>query len=407
MSKRQVLLAVGLLMCCSTAWSQDGGVTPLIGEYYFSNDHQYFAPAVWEDLGRNRKANTGWYGAISRMRVYVSRQGDETRIVGPDGGDWAWGNRVDLGYMTEADHGWAFSAYDIDPSGSGIELIRRPQLNRVNEDELDILEDPTTVAFADLLPLLDRNNQFTNTRDFDEINSFNTTKITNFEAMKSFRMPALHNGGVFEPMVGLRYMKLRDLTSDDKYLRFTLAEFNGGRDDAQPFPPNAFPGQVLPGQTFSSTPALVLDPDQIIEQLVLDDAFYLNNLFLAQVGFRLSVPHGRWKLNHELRAFCGQNWQQFTRIADTISILYDGVGDNSQIIQDELRRNRLDGNHTEFVFGSEARAEAAYHMTRDLMMNVGVQYTYLAQGIGRGNLLQRNEQDFSHLSVIFGVVYNH
>ena len=420
MSKRHILLAVVGLMMWSTAsaWSQ--GVTPLIGENYFSNDHQYFAPAVWEDLGRNRKANTGWFATISRMRTYMDRQEESTRLVGPDGGDWTWGYSVDVGYMTEDDHGWLFAGFDIQPSGDGISLFRQPQLNRVNETINEGLEDADSPpSFADLLPVIGQNNQFTNQRDFDQIKSFNTTKVTSIEGMKTWRMPAFHNRGVFEPMMGLRYMKIRDLTSDDQYLRYTEDEFFGGRNTIQQEPPivinnpdgsvTVYPQgvNVLPGQIVSQTPALLLDEDQLIEQLVFDDAYFLNHLVLAQIGFRVQVPAGRWMLNHELKAFCGNNWQEFERIIDIWSLRYDGNTDDDMVINDEVRRVRPgSANLTEFVFGSEARATAAYHVTRDLKMNLGVQHTYVAQGIGRGNRFVVNDQAFGHLSVIFGVQYN-
>ena len=409
MSKRHLLLAVTLMtLPVVTAMAQEGGATALIGAHHFSNDHQYFAPAVWEDLGRHRRANTGWFAQLSRMQVLTGRQNDSTRLVGPDGSDWSTGYRVDVGYMTDANHGWVFSGQDIN-AADGYELVRRPQLNRINEDELDILEDllddPTSdVTLTDLLPLVDRNNEFSFVRHFDEINSYNTTKLTSYEGMKSWRMPAFANGGYIQPMVGMRYMKVRDMTTDDKYLRHNPLEFFGGRDTVNLIP---LPGGTLtPGQVMSVTPATLLDPLQLIEQLIYDDAYWLNHMVLAQVGFRMQVPHGRWTLNHELKAYCGQNWQQFSRVIDTYSILYDGNTDNSMIVQDELRRNRQDGNDTEFVFGTEARMEAAYHMTRDIMFNAGVQYNYMAQGVARGNQLLKNEQDFGQLSFIFGFVYN-
>lgn len=406
MSNRHLLLAVTLVAAhAAAALAQNGGATALVAPHHFSNDHQYFAPAVWEDLGQNRKPNTGWFAQLSRMRVLTGRQTDGTRLVGPDGADWSWGYRADVGFMTEANHGWAFSAMDINNSGDGFSLFRRPQLNRLNEDELALLEDPETeVTLEDLLPPIGLNNQFTNTRAFDQITTFNSSKLTSFEGMKSWRFPAFHRGGYIEPMVGMRYVKLRDMTSDDKYLRFTEDEFNGGRDNVIV---GSFPNvSVNPGPVSSFTPALVLDPDQLIEQLVYDDAYWLNHMVLAQIGFRMKVPQGRFTLNHEAKAFCGQNWQEYSRIVDTYSLLYDGVGDGSEIIQDEVRRNRLDGNDSEFVFGAEARAEAAYHLTRDVMLNAGVQYTYLAQGVGRGNDIFQNEQDFGQFSFIFGFVYN-
>ena len=352
--------------------------TPFIAEGRFENDHQYFAPAIWEDLGRNKTANTGWFADLNRLYVYMERPDASTRLVGYAGGDWTWGNRIDIGYMAESNHGWFWSGYDINSPGA-VDFTRFEQINRVNEDFNDFIEDPTADDLVIQLPVIDRNNQFTNARDFDRHVSINTAKVTSVEMMKTWRMQPLHNRGIIEPMVGMRYVKLRDITRVDSYLRLDT--------DGLPL----------------DEP---VDEDAEIEVLTNDTANFLNHMVLAQVGLRLQVPQGRWNLRHEMRAFCGNNWQQFDRAANTLRIRYDGTGNNAQIDLTDFSRQRASGNLTEFVFGADARAEAAYHLTQDFMLNTGIQYQYIAQGVGRGNNFFSNEQDFGMLSVVFGLTYN-
>lgn len=380
MSKRHLslLMMFATLLGLGASAARAQQYTPFIEPNHFDNDHQYFAPAYWEDLGRVREANTGWFLDLHRMYVYMERPDPDTRLVGPGGGDWTWGNRFDVGYMTEANHGWLWSAYDINSPNAQI-TTRFEQINRVNEDFLDFIEDPTADDLELQLPVLDRNNPLTNARDFDADTTLNSAKLTNIEMMKVWRMRPLHNRGVLEPMLGMRYIKLRDMTLDESYLRLD--------EDGLPL----------------DEP---VDSDAEIEVLTFDNANFLNHLVLAQVGLRLQVPKGRWMLNHEMRAFCGPNWQEFSRSVSTLRIRYDGSGTNSEVELTDFNKQRTSGNGNEFVFGADARAEAAFLMTRDLSLSTGVHYQYMAQGIGRGNNLFENEQDFGMLSVVFGVVYN-
>ena len=63
-------------------------------------------------------------------------------------------------------------------------------------------------------------------------------------------------------------------------------------------------------------------------------------------------------------------------------------------------------NNTQFVWGGEVRAEAAYELTRDVSLRFGLEFIDLGQGIGRGNTLQFNNQDVIMTGLTFGLTVN-
>jgi hypothetical protein len=60
----------------------------------------------------------------------------------------------------------------------------------------------------------------------------------------------------------------------------------------------------------------------------------------------------------------------------------------------------------EFVFGTELRAEAAYDITRYIQLRGGVQFLDFGRGIGRGNDITLNDQDFLMVGATFGLAVN-
>ena len=94
-------------------WEPDhpGLVQPQIPLNYFEPDFQFFAPADVGTFGGYPDPNIGFF--FSYERLYWNVQRSETDAA-PYEGDFTWGNRVDLGYMMDTDHGWLVTAFHLD-----------------------------------------------------------------------------------------------------------------------------------------------------------------------------------------------------------------------------------------------------------------------------------------------------
>ncbi|MGY8771359.1 MAG: hypothetical protein ACKVH8_23340 [Pirellulales bacterium] len=122
-------------------------------------DYQWFAPPITEQYGSDTiDANTGIFFEYHRLSMNVGR--GET-AEGSFQGDSTHGTRIDAGWMSEEDHGWLFSAWNLDgPANEGI-----------------------------------------NSGDFNSV-----------ELNKTWRLDQFHKGSYFEPMIGLRYAQFNDKT---------------------------------------------------------------------------------------------------------------------------------------------------------------------------------------------------
>jgi len=127
------------------------------GEWDFDHDLAPFSPVITEDYGGEPvAANTGWFFNYDRIYMNVSRARAAPQ---PFDGDFTWGNRYDVGYMTETGHGWLFSGLKIDG----------PQLPGINQGSLG-----------------------------------------GAELNKTWRLDPFHHGGYVEPFVGVRFVQVND-----------------------------------------------------------------------------------------------------------------------------------------------------------------------------------------------------
>lgn len=110
-----LMAAIAVVVGLSTAASA-GDLGPVfIDPDYFEPDLQFFAPADVDYFGDPTPPETGWFFAYDRMYVGVSRPDNASR---PWDLDQTWGNRFDMGYMTEDDGGLWVSFMHIDgPTG--------------------------------------------------------------------------------------------------------------------------------------------------------------------------------------------------------------------------------------------------------------------------------------------------
>ena len=60
----------------------------------------------------------------------------------------------------------------------------------------------------------------------------------------------------------------------------------------------------------------------------------------------------------------------------------------------------------EFVFGGEIRADAAFEITRDVSIQMGVNFLEFGRGVGRGRTLQANDEDLTIVGFNGGVIIN-
>jgi hypothetical protein len=58
------------------------------------------------------------------------------------------------------------------------------------------------------------------------------------------------------------------------------------------------------------------------------------------------------------------------------------------------------------VVATDIRAQAAYEVTRDVKLQVGMQYLGFFDGIGRGQFISYNSQDLHLIGLTFGFEVN-
>lgn len=346
-------------------------VNPFIDPLDFNPDFQWFAPADLGEFGQPPDPNTGWFGAFNRMYYWVPRP--ETEASYTDG-DFTWGNRVDIGYMTDENHGWWVSGIHVDGPQAFLTLIQ-PRINRYNPDDTTTDDDVTEV-----FPVQDRNDIYTGARDIFLRQSLNVANISGFEINRTWRLDRLHYGGVLEPLIGFRFLQFRDYTQRSGYQRF---------DDTGVT--NPFPNDT-----------------DVIEEITSSLSQWRNDMVGGQFGIRWSGQHNHWKLSSDWRIFAFNNFQNYQNIFDTYQILYDGVGDGSAITTEKYTQRVVYTHDAHFVYGTEVRTEAAFELTRDIAIMGGLQYLGMFQGIARGNRFSPGDlnQEVHTFGITFGASLN-
>ncbi len=340
---------------------------PFIEPDTFRPDLQFFAPAEVSDFGGGDGPNVGFFADYDRVYLNWSRPDGESSFESPFEGDFGWGNRLELGYMTEEDTGWSFTGWHLSGPNEGIHVLQE-RLNRFNEDD-DPNADP-----EDREPILGDRNP----RIYDVTQSINRADLSSFEINKIWRRKTFHNGGVFEPLVGVRYVNMKDYYRRDSYNRFA---------------------EDLVGE-ITGIPS-VSGPYEVYEQ---EKAIYDNVMLGGQIGFRLSHVVGHWNLSGEFRAFALQNFQHLMNKDLTTTTRYSGLGGDVELeIKDQVRSHE---SNDEFVWGGEIRGDASYELTRDIAVQFGFVIMDFGQGIGRGNTTATSDQDLFIGGLTFGLTLN-
>jgi Putative beta barrel porin-7 (BBP7) len=328
---------------------------PFIDPGYFGNpDFQLFAPPEVSDFSGGEPPNTGIYATYDRTYVNVSRPSDATSFNSEGQGDFTWGNRWELGYMTEERSGWQGVLWHVNGPNetfTSAEDVSSIDIQVGGAAAVAQIVDPVAV---------------------DTINQF---KMSSFELNKVWRRKEFHNGAVLEPLLGFRYINARDF--------FQRQQFT----EVSPLP------AVTP--TFRITDT--------------EKSIFENQLIGGQLGGRLFRQRGHWLLSADVKFFAMANFQYLTHDVSQ-SILVDPqfvTGANSiEIVGTDIASSRLYDRNTEFVWGGEVKGEAAYEVTRDISLRFGFVFLDLGQGIGRGRIISQDNQSVQMAGLTFGFTIN-
>ncbi len=360
----------------------DGEHLPFRDPFAFDPDFRWFEPVYDADLADmkpKKRANTGWYGSYDRMVLWLSRPENESSEWLLDSGS---GNRYDLGYMLDEDHGWAMTYMNL--GVSAYDGIDRERLNRYNLGELEGEPEPAGPPFGEVVPVSDGNNFGFNNRFVALRDSENVADFHSFELNKTWRLEPYHYGGMLEPLVGFRYMRFQDT-----YQRMT---YNEGVFVDPYFP--AYPDiAVLNG-----------------EQVLTDRSEATNDMVGGQFGFRYFKFVDRFRYSAELRVFSMANFQSNRRQTHTELTLYDDDQTDAAVAHYIRQKGEpLYARSDEFAFGYDIRSEVSYTLTRMIELRGGFQMIDIAQGLwrgGLGNVDNRTDQRGIMAGFTFGVALN-
>jgi hypothetical protein len=355
---------VGTQMSAAAGTEAFWNFQPFIDPGYFQPDFQWFAPAEVSDYGGGEPPNHGIYVTFDRTYVNVTRPIDRFSFGSGNQGDFTWGNRMEVGYMTGDPKGWQAVLWHVNGPNENVP----PQ--SFNQQFID----PVSGALAQIPTP-------------GAIDSLNNLKMSVFELNRVWRQKPLHNGSIFEPFFGYRYTNLKDF-----YRRETLV------------------------QEFQVNPPVTLGAGA--DEFLLNNSHsctFENNMHGGQLGARLFRQRGHWLLSGEVRMFAMANFQTL-KIVNQQSFLPNPDILNVQGTADDfinffgfggdINRQIFYQHHTQFVFGGEVRGEASYELTRDVNLRVGFVFLDLGQGVGRGDQMGLNNQAVQMAGVTFGFTVN-
>jgi hypothetical protein len=385
----------------------------------FRPDFQFFAPSEASnyEFGADRDSPRGFFFTYDRIWISVTRPETTVPVSPPSNlntpfandrfayvhensspfnGDFTWGNRLEMGFVDASDRGWDMVAWHVDGPNRDNSLDvydRQIAIGTLTTDFMGpnggtqnannggggVGTTTTTVNPVDFHGLLP--NEFlgtdvlANDAPLVASHSVNLAKMSGFEINRILERQEFHNGAVWEPLVGLRYIQFKDFWRMRVYQR---SDINlDGIDDA--------------------------------EFYTIDQNSFLNNMLGGQLGVRIFKQTGHWNLSTEVRMFGLQNFQAYYAQrdsyvwSDTIPIPAPGPRSVELVTHD---RNVFNANNQEFVWGGELKMEAAYQLTRDISFRTGFLFLDLGKGVGRGRDLTYNSQDVQMFGYTFGFTLN-
>lgn len=363
---------------------------PPADPFAFDPDFRWFEPVYDMDLmdmKPSKRASTGWFATYDRLNLYGSRPETEDPNASETRLDSGWGHRYQVGYMVpREDNGWMFTYTDM---GVGeFFTVRRERLNRYNGDQVvggsggGSAVDPNN--FGEIVPAADQNNQGFGYRFYDIADTENVFSYDSYELNKIWRLEPYHYGGILEPMVGFRWIRLKDTNAFQEY------------DSPLDF-------DEIPFTAFGAS-----------ERLITNTAITEQEMVTAQVGFRYFKFHDRFTYSTDFRVFTGGSFQTSKATRATEITIYDEdtvtIGDPPLIIinretEPEYLRNE------EYMVGFDVRGEVSYQLTKMISVRGGFQLIDLATGVWRGggsNLVPEGDQDqdLQMVGGTFGITLN-
>ena len=248
--------------------------------------------------------------------------------------------------MSEDNKGWLFSFRNIGGPNT-YDIVAEERIDRVNANDTPL---PSAV-----FPPSDRNDPQQQYRVYFPAQSLNVIGLTNFELNRTWRFEPYRYGGRLEPMIGFKYSTLNDTALNETYDR----EF----------------GPLL---TDGSQAATLLQ-----ERMTSNTTRTKNQMVGGQFGARYFRQFGRVTGSAELRVFGMANFQTRRYELRQYVTQYTGVG--GTVVAHLTQQSPVVYTTSDaFVFGFEARAEAAYQVTKGIHIRGGVDFLEFAQGIWRG-----------------------
>ncbi|TWU51655.1 hypothetical protein [Rubripirellula reticaptiva] len=392
-----LLTALALLGGVASVGAQEH--FPAADPFAFDPDFNWFEPVYDVDLADmkpSKRAPTGWFATYDRLNLYGSRpELDEpgTNLSGTTNAetklDSGWGHRYEIGYMLpDADKGWTlnWTSNNVHQAYA----VRRERFNRYNGGQVTGGSGDSDAfgAFGFETPPGVRNNEGYSYRFIDIATSENFINYNSYELNKTWRMEPYHYGGILEPLVGLRWMRVKDYNFSQSF--------------------NVDVSDPLQGEPI----------DSIVEQMTSDNAITDNDLLGGQVGFRYMKAMGRFTYSSDFKCFFGGNYQCSTYDRTIERVVYDNpvtIGDPPIFIDHDKDTTRPQyTRNEEFFVGFDVRGEVGYQLTRMLQVRAGFQVIDIARGLWRGGSgtggvvsAGDNDQDYVMVGGTFGLSLNH
>lgn len=386
-------------------------------------DDQFFAPAELGGISKVPNAHTGWYGQYDRYFVLFSRpNASRTEFSSPrnneeldngffdtddDGeadvflafqppirgnfsrpGDFddAWGNRWEIGYMSEEDSGWFGAVYRVEgPSIRDRERDERfTEVDFVVGDTFVFVDNAgNAIVTIELPDRADEDGVFNNTRTLNipgQQRSISSS-FWSAELNKSYRA-RLDNGTFFEPYFGVRYSFMRDYYTDLRDYRDLTSQFQDGFEVGI--------GQIIAG---------VFDGYYSVYT-----QYAKNHMIGPQLGAKWHGTSGRFDFSLDLRAVAAYNRQLF-------GYRYDpGIG-TALLLSPVEERNAA---AHEFVPIGQLKAQTSFNLTKYIQLQAGVDVMYFGRGVVRTDTEPQEfdpypirDQDLLLSGFTFGFAVNH
>jgi len=169
-----------------TDFSSFSDYTPFVEPGYFDHDLKFFAPTEIDEFSGPPKPKTGYFGEYNRLYAAMGRGRADLQTT--FGGNFSWGNRMVIGYMTDNDTGWS------------VEYQKQSGVSYTQNNPVVALQRQVTTPTLALVAVNDFN--------FPQISvasEFHTVEID-----KVFRMEPWQDGGYWEAFVGAKYSYSRD-----------------------------------------------------------------------------------------------------------------------------------------------------------------------------------------------------